>query len=143
MGATAVLLIFIAIFAGSLRNDIAIQPTEEETALNGSGDAEQLEKAESKGKSDGIFSRRPPPPSEIGPQGDRPLNSFDNPQQDGGFASLPDPNETYAPSPFVDPNSGFAGASKDPGPAAKADLTLPNAPQEVNEPAPIQSAPGI
>lgn len=142
MGATAVLLIFTALFAGNLRDDITIQKAEDETVQAAPDDAASVEKAENKGKSDGVFSRRPPPPSKIGAPGDKQLDSFDNPQDDG-FGGSQNPNDPFAPSPFVDPNSGFAGASNDPKPAAKADLTLPGAPNGDIGPAPVQDAPGI
>lgn len=143
LGVTAALLIFTVIFAGNLRNDITIQKTEDETAQTVLDDAEQVEKAENKGKSNGVFSRRPPPPSKIGAPGDKQIDSFDN-AQDDGFGALQSPNDPSAPSPFVDPNSGFAGASPNDAKAgAKADLILPGAPNGDFGPALVQDAPGI
>lgn len=127
LGAALILILCIAFFADNLRGDIAIKENDQGSSQIVSGDAEALKKADNKDKSDGVFSRRASPPSKIGPAGGRELDSFENAQvNNNSYRALQSGNDPSAPSPFVDPNSGFAGASNAPKGTANPELIFSN-----------------
>lgn len=105
IGAAALLLILVALLAGNLNSEIAIDKNQ--------ADSDVAQGAEEEAPGDRVFSRNASDP--VKKKGPRQLEEADlyynDEQPDNGFTSSDNDNSPYANSPFIDPNSGFAGDS--------------------------------
>ncbi|WP_438730949.1 hypothetical protein ACR9YC_05525 [Parasphingorhabdus sp. DH2-15] len=102
LGAAAVLLVMIALLAGNLNSDFSKSAEPVQVA--------EVEKPKDKLRPNQVFSRQAPDPLEAPDPGFVEDEIYYD-EQDGEdpFAVPEGTNDPFASSPFIDPNSGFAG----------------------------------